>query len=254
MDRGTYASASAGLYQLRRLDVLNHNLSNVNTPGYKGQVITAERREFDQTLAAKLVPDEAYVQADQERSPGVVNIKTQTDFRQGPIQVTGNPLNAALNNANDFFVINTPEGPQYTRAGNFTLASEGELVTAEGFQVLGDGGAITTTGGEVQISANGSVLSDGEVVGRLQVVRFPTTEGLVRTAGARFQLTGGDAPPILEDPQITTSALEMSNVSAIESMVQLISANRGFELYTKSARTIDEMNQTATRDLGRPRA
>ena len=254
MDRGTYASASAGLYQLRRLDVLNNNLANVNTPGFKGQVITAERREFDQTLANKLVPTEPYVKTDQQRSPGVVNVKTHTDFTQGPIQVTGNPLNAALNNANDFFAVNTPDGVQYTRAGNFTLRQDGSLVTPEGLLVLGDGGEITTTGGSVQITDNGSVLSDGQLVGRLQVVRFADTSNLERVAGSRFALTGGEAPPAVEDAQMTPAALEMSNVSAIESMVQLISANRGFELYTKSARTIDEMNQTASRDLGRPRA
>lgn len=254
MDRGTYASASAGLYQLRRLDVVNHNLVNVNTPGFKGQILTAERRSFDQTLAGKMNPEAPYARADHERVPGVVNVQTRTDFSQGPVQITGNPLNVALRNAKDFFVITTPDGPQYSRAGNFTLRADGALVTPEGFSVQGDGGEIVADGGKIEITANGTVLSDGQDVGRVRVVRFQETDNLQRAAGARFQLGEGvEGPEALDDPSLTPGALEMSNVSAIESMVQLISANRGFDLYSRSARTIDEMNQQATRDLGRVR-
>jgi len=252
MDRGTYAAASAGFVQLTQLDIVNNNLANVNTPGFKRQFLVQETQGFDDTLASKMNLKDPYAKADQERTPGVNQLRTVTDFSLGSITNTGNPLDVALRDPNEFFVIETPEGNQYTRAGNFTLNVEGQVVTHEGYSVLGDGGAIAVNGPGVSISPSGVVGSQTEEAGRLAVVRFEDPTVLERIGGSRFAIVdGGAAPAAVDDPQLLTQSLEMSNVSAIDSIIELISATRGFELYTKSAASIDEMNQTAINQVGK---
>ncbi len=255
MDRGTYSAASAGLLESRKLELVNNNLANVNTPGFKKQYLVSEVQDFEDTLAARVATDDPYAAGDHERSPGVLQIKTVTDFSIGSIKTTGNPLHVALQDPNQFFVIDTPEGEQYTRAGNFTLNVEGQLVSAEGYPVIGNGGPIVTTGPGVSISGNGTVTTnDGntQLVGRVQVVEFENPSQLDRVGGSRFVLQrGAQQPEEVPNVKLVTGSLEMSNVSAIESVIDLINATKGFELYTKAAKSIDELNQTSIQQIGR---
>ncbi len=256
MDIGTYVATSSGMLQMRKLEVQNNNLANINTVGFKGQFIVAESQSFDKTLASTIEEKDPYGRDDQSRLKNVVGIKTQIDFSQGPIQHTGNPLDAALRSPNDFFVINTPQGEMYTRAGNFSLSPAGEIVTADGYRVMGEGGAIAAAAPGVSILPDGSVRAGANVgaqpniVGRLRVVRFEDTSGLEASEGARFKIKSG-ARPVPVDPRIEPQSLEMSNVSAIGGMVGLISTNRAFQAYTKAAETLDSMNQSAVTQLGR---
>ena len=254
MDRGSYISASGGIAQFARMELVNNNLANVNTPGFKGQFVVTEPRDFADTLANQVIPNDPYAEGDHEQTPDTEMIGAFTDFSQGPIKETGNLLDVALRNPNEFFVIETQDGLQYTRAGNFTINTEGNLVTQDGQTVQGDGGAITTTPGKIEIVSSGAVLADGLQAGRLQVVTFNDTSNLERVGANRFALKSGTAgPEQIQNVQVVPQALEMSNVSMISSMLQLITANRGFEMYAKTARTIDEMNQSAITQLGRPR-
>lgn len=256
MDIGTYVSTSSGVLQMRKLEVQNHNLANINTVGFKGQFVVAESQQFDKTLASQIDEKDPFAKPDQTRLPNVVGVKTQIDFSQGPVQYTGNPLDAALRGPKDFFVINTPQGERYTRAGNFALSAAGELVTVDGYQVMGDGGAILAQAPGVSLFPDGSVRAGPNVgaqpniVGRLRVVRFEDTSGLEATEGARFKLKGNNRP-VQVDPRIEPQSLEMSNVSAINGMVDLIATNRAFEAYTKAAQTLDTMNQASITQLGR---
>lgn len=254
MDRGTYVAASGGLLELRRMEIVNNNLANSNTPGFKGQFLINRTRQFEETLAERFVEGDPYARGDHARSPDAISVGTAVDFTPGTIKGTGNPLDVALREPNDFFVINTAEGVQYTRAGNFTLNAEGEIVTSDGQRVQGDGGAIIAPEGPVSISPNGTVIANRIEVGRLQVARFENPQVLTPNGANRFRLNAGaGGPVVLDDPAILPQSLEMSNVSAVQGMLQLISANRGFEMYSKSARTIDEMNQAAITQVGRTR-
>ena len=139
MDRGIYAAASGGLSSLRLLEVISNNMANSSTVGFKAERLVGRQQSFSDTLAGTLAEQPARALGDQERTPGVTDVSTLTDFTPGPISNTGNPLNVALVKDNQFFVVQTPEGEEYTRAGNFTLDSGGTLVTPDGFPVLGDG-------------------------------------------------------------------------------------------------------------------
>jgi flagellar basal-body rod protein FlgF len=251
MDIGWYAAASAGVYQMQKLEVQNNNLANINTVGFKRQILTADQEQFDQTLAAAVVPDDPYAAGDQSQVPNVTGIKARTDFSPGPIKNTGNPLDVALKSAKDFFVVNTPEGPAYTRAGNFTTNGTGELVTQDGFQVQGDGGAIQIGGPGASISIDGSVRVQGQTIARLQVVRFEDPSGLEHIAGTRFKVANSASQPVQVEPMVEPMALEMSNVSAITGMVDLITTSRAFEAYTKAATAIDSLNTLAITQVGR---
>ena len=252
MDRGTYIAASGGLLEFKRLDIVNNNLANVNTPGFKRQVLVSSQRTFDETLASRIELDDPYALSDHERTPEAESQGAYTDFSPGPIRETGNALDVALNNPKDFFVVNTPRGPEYTRAGSFTLSAEGALVTPDGHEVQGDGGTLTLQAGAVSISANGAVMLDGAEVGRLQVVRFQDPSLLERVGGTRFRVPqGAAAASETVEADVVPRSLEMSNVSTVTSMIDLVAANRAFEMYEKTARTIDELNGTATQQIGR---
>ncbi len=252
MERGTYVAASGGLLQLRKLDVVSNNLANVNTPGFKRQLLVSTEQPFEATLASQMVKDDPYARGDHERTPGTMNIQTITDFSAGPIKTTGNPLDVALRDPRDFFVVNTIDGPQLTRAGNFTLSQEGELITQDGFAVQGDGGSIAVNGAAAKITESGRVFSGGVDAGGLQVVRVQKPEELTRMGNNLFKPGNGEAPQQVE-AELVPESLEMANVSAISSVIDLITTHRAFDLYTRSAQTIDQMNQTAINQVGRPR-
>ena len=253
MDRGTYVATSAGMFQFRKLDIVNHNLANINTPGYKRQILVGDEQTFDQTLASVTAANDPYAKPDHDRMPGVVNLREMTDYSSGPIKFTGNHLDVALKDPKDFFVINTPGGQQYTRAGNFTLNEEGNLITQDGAEVSGDGGGISAPGPGVRIAEDGSVISNNTRVGRLQIVHIENTAGLQRIGASRFTLAKGSAAPETVQPDIVAQSLEMSNVSAISSVIDLITTNKAFEMYSRSMQSINEMNNTAITQVGRGR-
>lgn len=258
MDRGTYSSAAAGILQLSKLEIINNNLANLNTPGFKGQVVVSKEGEFQDTLAGAMERKKPYAREDYARTPGVSGVEAITDFRLGPIEQTGQPLHAALRNPNDFFVVRSPDGPLYTRAGNFSLDSEGRLVTADGMPVIADGGEIVVNQGIPAVTSGGFVQVTGlpggltQNAGRLQIVRFDDLTGLQRVGASKFRVPDGAAQPEpVANPSVVPKSIETSNISAIQAIVDLIATNRGFELYTKSARSIDSMNQVAIQRVGR---
>jgi len=250
MDIGTYAAASLGIVQLRKLEIQNNNLANVNTVGFKRQILVTSPEDFKDTFAKEFEGKDPYASGDQKRVATLNEVATHTDFSMGAIKSTGNPLDVALRNANDFFVVNTPQGRMYTRAGNFTLDANGALVTQDGMQVQGDGGAIIAQGAGADIGADGTVRAGGNIVGRLQVVRFGDTKGLQPVEGTRFKIASGQQPAPVEG-FMEPRALEMSNVSAVTGMIDLITTNRAFDAYTKAAQTIDSLNQAAITQVGK---
>lgn len=251
MERGSYVAASGGLVQLRRLEVVNNNLANANTPGFKRQMIVSDVSQFENTLAGATSEPAPFAREDHDRSPAAVNSRAVTDFTPGPIRNTGNTLDVALNKANQFFAISGPDGTEYTRAGNFTLNADGELITQDGAQVIGDGGPITVTGTGVTISPSGDIRAGGASVGKLQVVQIDDPQKLERLGNARFKLGQGQGAPATVEPDVTPQSLEMSNTSAISSIVELIQTQRGFQMYTRTAETIGAMNQAAINQVGK---
>lgn len=254
MDIGTYAATSAGILQMKKLEVQNNNLANTNTVGFKRQYLVQEEQPFEKTYAGALNNQSQYGKLDAKRAPGVIAYESVVDFSQGAIRYTGNPLDVALRNPTDFFVINTPQGTEYTRAGNFTISQNNELITQDGMRVMGDGGALQIGLPGISINQDGSIQAQvgaglPVVVGRLQVARFTDLKGLKPTEGARFRNTG--AAPTTVDGIIEPKSVEMSNASPITGMIDLIATNRAFDAYSRAAQSIDGMNQVAITQVGK---
>lgn len=250
MDKGIYAAASGGLFTKLKLDVVANNLANVNTVGFKAARLIGREQTFEETLASSLpagrLPGDPQNQF--KTTPGVVSVATATDFTPGPLQQTGNPFDVALRDGDEFFVVQTPEGDAYTRAGNFTLDANSNLVTQDGHPVLGDGGQITLPQGNARITSSGAILVNDEPIGRLRVVKIDRLDQLTRQEGVRFKLEGEARPKAIDNPTVVPGSLEMPNVAIVEAMVDMISSHRGFEAYQKMARTIDELNDRAIRN------
>ena len=247
MDRGIYTATSAGLIAERQMQIVSNNLANTSTAGYKGQRIITKQQEFADTLASTLLNAPTRAKSDQDNTPGVVDVSSITDFAPGPIGTTGDPLNVALTAPNQFFVVQTPQGEAYTRAGNFKINAEGQLITPDGMPVVGDGGPISVSTGKATIANTATLSVDGKPIGKLRVVEFDDPQKLERTGGVRFKATGGAQARQVENPQVVTESLEMPNVNVVGSMVEMINASKGFEAYTKTIKTIDDLNTTATR-------
>ncbi len=165
MDSGYYAACTALISRMQALDTIANNLANTSTAGYR-----AEHNVFSSVLASKGADsDSALNQA--INNYGIMS-GTTLDQSQGALQKTGNELDLGIEGPG-YFVVQTANGPMYTRNGTFQVSAHGQLVTALGDAVMGDKGVITMMPGPVSISADGTMSSNGALSGKLKVVQFP---------------------------------------------------------------------------------
>ena len=242
MDQGIYIAASGAIAMEQRLEIIANNLANVNTTGFKKDSISFE--DFQKSLdTSRLCPG-------QYRSTpvDVVIGKQYIDTTQGGFRNTGNPLDVTIA-GEGFFVVNTPDGTRYTRAGSFTLSPEGLLVTPQGYAVQGEGGDITIDQGAVIIDSDGTISVDGNVVDKLQI-RSIEEYALVRQGNATFSVRQGYAPGTVESPDIRQMCLEASNVDPIGEMVDLISTQRAYESYQKIMKAFTDTYAQSMHNVG----
>jgi flagellar basal-body rod protein FlgG len=221
----TYTAVDA---RLKIVDAIANNLANANTIGFK--------RDFAHILEGEVGSLAA----------------TQVDLTPGQIVSTGNELDAALNGAG-FFVIDTPNGQRYTRAGNFALSVDGELVTKEGLKVLSTSDKPISVGqGQLEIHDGGVVTVDGNEVATLKVVTFNDVRSIEKEGLSRFAWKGAPSGiQTLSDPPVKGGYLERSNVSAIDEMVHLMSSYREFESVQRALKTLmTDMDGKLVQELG----
>lgn len=238
MNSGLYAALTGNLTAMRKLDVVSNNLANANTAGFK-----QDRLAFQSLLA-----NSAPAQTD---APVMADERFYTDFSQGPLKQTDNSLDVAIE-GEGFFVVQTANGPAYTRQGNFSRNAAGRLVNADGLEVQGAGGPITINGGTVDINARGEINVDGARVGALQIVDFPKPYALQKIGSSLFVPAGQQAAPQpAANARISQGFIENSNVSVVKEMVQLIEASRYFETCQRVVQSYDNIASKAANDLGR---
>jgi flagellar basal-body rod protein FlgG len=248
------AAAAAQAYE-KRLEVVANNLANVNTAGFKRDAVSFQAYLSSESGQAQAVqPPYA---APQAGSQFWISYQSRTDFTPGPLKQTGNRFDLALS-GKGFFSAESPEGTVYTRRGNFTLNPEGVLVTQEGWAVQGDGGEIRVDGGRsaapggpsVSVGEDGTVRVNGRDVGRLRVEDFPQPGGLTKTGQGYFKAAAGGGEAV-ENVSVAQGFLEMSNVEAVQSMVEMIEILRGYESYQRVIRSVDEANVKSINEVGR---
>ena len=222
----TYSALEA---RMKIVDVITNNLANANTTGFK--------RDFGHILQNETGFD----------------IGTRVDLSTGDLVSTGNDLDAAIN-GQGFFAIQTPNGVRYTRNGSFSLNAGGELVTKDGMQVLNSSGATINIGhGKVAIQDSGIVTVDGNEVATLKIATFNDSQKLQKEGLSRFIWNGTpDSVQDVPDPHLKSSALERSNVNAMDEMVHLMSAYREFEAVQRTLKTLmTDMNSKLVQEFGK---
>ncbi len=255
MVRGIYAAASGMVAGMAHQDAIAGNLANVDTPGYKRDF--ALIGSFPHELALRV--EARGGQRPAARVPigrlgsGAFVTGVGFDADEGPMIETQNPLDMAIQ-GDGYFVVSTPQGEAYTRNGAFTLNAQGQIATAGGMPVLGEGGPVRLpSGAKAEILADGSVLADGRFCGRLRVVCFDDPSQLRKVGAGLFANVAGTAMPAM--PAMRASVrqgfLEMSNVSAVAEMVRMIAGMRAYEACQRVIWFLDQTLDKAVNDVGR---
>jgi flagellar basal-body rod protein FlgF len=240
MDSLTAMAASGLRSRMESLDLVANNVANAATGGYKAD------REFYSLYVA---PE---ADGDPDTTMPVIE-RPWIDLSQGTLQTTGNALDVALAGSG-FFTVAGPAGPLYTRNGNFRMAADGKLTTTEGYPLSGaDGNPLTLAGSlPIDISADGTVRQDGNVIGQLQVVDFPGARGLRKHGTNYFRLTEPAVTPLAPAAvSVEQGKLESSNTGTAESAVRLVSIMRQFEMLQKAVSMANDMNKEAIEQVAK---
>ena len=255
MMRALWSAASGMVAQQLNVDTIANNLANVNTAGFKRDDVAFQAYlSSAEGVAAAVAPP---YPAGQAGASFWVSYASRTDFSPGPLHQTGNRLDLALNGPG-FFSVESPDGPRYTRRGNFTLNPEGVLVTQEGWPVQGTSGEIRLdandagpSGPDISVGEDGTVRVNGRDVDRLRIENFTDPGGLLKIGHGYFLQTDADAAAAAENVRIAQGFLEMSNVEAVRAMTEMIEILRGYESYQRVIRSIDEANAKSINEVGR---
>ncbi len=258
-----YAAASGMEALDQKLNVLANNLANVNTVGFK-----RSRTNFEDLLyQVKRQPglqnaDDRFLPHGIQVGLGATVSGTQLDFQQGSPESTDRSLDLLIEGEGFFRVLYTEGGQEvtgYTRAGNFTLNSQGEIVLGNSLgSRLDPSITIPETAVEMQVSPSGLVqyreLGQPNMTeaGQIQLSRFVNPEGLRQVGKNIYLATDASGDPVDANPGeqgtgvILSGHLEMSNVDPVRELVQLILTQRGFELNSQSIKAADESLQTVS--------
>ena len=246
MISGLYTAGSGMAAYQSKLDVLANNLANVDTPGFKADLFTLIPSGVSPLDLSGTTSPTGSVE------PG----RTVLDPSPGVLKHTGNPLDLAIVGPG-MFVVQTPQGMAYTRAGNFSRNADGYLVTPEGFRVLGTSGPIRVSEQGFTVDTRGQVSTmagtgAAGTEGQLRVVAGPAPANLVKFGANLYVPADGAAdPPDLPEAGIVQGAIEASNVNVVRSMVDILVTMRSFEAYQRTVQAIDQTAGQATADLGR---
>ena len=237
MASGIYSALSGAIASEARVDILSHNLANASTAGFQGfkaVLETAQGEVNNEELTFASVP------------------AAVTDTSPGPLVNTQNPLDLALNSGVYMGVENN--GQQgYVRGATLVPMDNGSVLTTDGHTVVDESGApLTVPSGarDVRVLPDGAVLADGSVAGRLNLVRFENEAALEQSQG-RFIVNGGNANPesAADSNPVMSGYLESSNISAVRSMTDLISAQHSYSAAIKMIETMNAVEKKAASGL-----
>jgi flagellar basal-body rod protein FlgG len=257
--RALSTAATGMAAQQMNVEVISNNIANMNTIGYK-----AQRAEFQDLLyqnvermgsqssdAGTVVP--TGIQVGSGVKPNAVYRLTT----QGSMTQTGNQFDLAIN-GRGYFQVQLPSGETaYTRAGNFSVNQNGQMVTADGYTVLPQI-AIPATATAVTISNSGQVQATipgqtaPQTVGQMQLATFFNEAGLDAQGGNLFLVSGASGQPVVGNPgaigygSLQQGYTEASNVDSVTEITNLISAQRAYEMNSKVVNSADQMLQTTS--------
>jgi flagellar basal-body rod protein FlgF len=213
----------------REMDVVANNIANLNTTGFK-----SDGAVFEQFISPTARADN-FLAADRPVS-FVQDRATWINLSQGPLERTGNSLDVAID-GRGFLVVQTPAGERYTRNGGMQINNNGELVTSEGYQVLGEAGPITFQPKDrnITISEDGTIsVREGNVAatesqrGQLRVVRFDQPGRLQKDGASTFKASADVTPQADKISRVIQGTIEKSNVRSVMEMTRMIEVTRSY--------------------------
>ncbi len=257
MIRSLWTAATGMQAQTSNIDVISNNLANVNTAGFK-----RSRADFQDLLYDTMRPPGASNGGDSQVPTGIQighgtrTVSTHKIFVQGDFQNTQNELDMAIEGKGFFQIVQANGDIGYTRAGNFKIDSEGRIVSPDGF-LMEPEITIPVDALAISIGSTGivEVLQAGQAqptqIGTLELARFVNPAGLQSIGRNLFIGTGASGEATTGQPgedgfgTIAQGYLEMSNVSVVDEMVNMITAQRAYEINSKAIQAADDMLQTA---------
>ena len=252
--RSLSIAATGMLAQQMNVEVISNNIANMNTSGYKRQ-----RAEFNDLLyqdmrrvGSNSSEEGTIVPSGIQLGLGVKPAAVYRISEQGSIQMTDNPLDMAMN-GKGLFMIEMPNGETgYTRAGSFQLSPDGDLVTPDGYPVqpgitipVDAVGVTVNANGEVWVDLDGQV--DPQLVGQIEVARFPNEAGLRALGDNLFVETQASGQANVGVPgqagfgSVLQGAVESSNVDMVKEITNMVAAQRAYEMNSKVITASDEM-------------
>jgi flagellar basal-body rod protein FlgG len=252
-----YSAATGMDAQQVNLDTISNNIANVNTTGFKRSKVEFQDLLYqDRKTAGAQTASGNYVPTGVSLGNGTRVVSTSKLFTQGQLTQTGDEMDIAIN-GNGFLQVEADDGSTlYTRDGTLKRSSTGEIVTSDG-KVLTGMGTIPSNAISVTIAANGQItytLNDGTTQSgsQIQLARFYNPGGLKALGGNVFQQSDASGDAEIGTPgdngfgTIQQGYLEMSNVNVVQEMVNMIVAQRAYEINSKAIQTSDNMLSTAT--------
>ncbi len=235
MQRGFFVSGVAGTMAQHRLDTITHNLANVNTAGYKADrasfstIFTSQASaggSVEQVPAAYLSMGEQYI-----------------DVREGVMKNTDGELDFAIRGNGYFRVLKEDGSEAYTRAGNFRLDADGNLLTQGGLAVLDTAGIPITLGtGQITATQEGALYVNGEAVAELGIVTINDLTQIRKGAFTTIETAQENTAPAGPDVTVHQGMLEGSNVNSVLAMTELMAAMRSYQSMMK---VVEQYNQLA---------
>ncbi|MGZ9812585.1 flagellar hook-basal body complex protein [Pseudoroseicyclus sp. H15] len=227
MDNAIYAGLTRQMSLMNEMQAVANNIANTATTGFR-----AEGMLFSEFIALT-GPGEPSL------SMGLGNVR-QTSAAQGALAQTGGAFDLAIEGPG-YFLVGTPQGERLTRAGSFTPSANGDLVTAEGYNVLDAGGApvfVPQGAGPVSIAADGTLSAGGQPIGQIGLVSPVDPLGMTRSDGVLFEAPGGWQPEI--EGRMVQGFVEQSNVSPLVEIARMIEVSRAYELGQSLAEREDQ--------------
>ena len=252
MIRALWTAANGMEAQQMNLDVIANNLANVNTSGFKKSNLQFSEMMYDTNEA----PGASSTQSSTTPSGiqvgyGAKPVATERNFTQGNLQQTGNTFDVAIQ-GQGFYKVTLPDGTNaYTRDGSFLVNADGQLVTNQGYLVTGVG-QIPATATNISIGSDGTIsatVNNAVVkISPITISNFPNPEGLNSLGSNLYQETAasgnavdGQIPGTNGMGTLAQGYIETSNVQVVEGMVNMIQAQRAYEINSKAIQTSDQM-------------
>lgn len=221
METTSYIALSRQGALRREMDVIAHNLANMNTSAFKGERMMFVEHIVKSRNDNSVIPSKLAFTRD---------VAQYRNLSEGQIQQTGDTLHVAIR-GQGFFVVEMPDGSQrYTRSGNFTTDTGGQLVTQAGQPVLSRGGApifFSPQDTDITIAGDGTISTNNGQLGQLRVVRFDDEQNLELEGGGLMNTE--DVPQDVDRPTVIQGSLESSNIQPVMELTQMIQVQRSYD-------------------------